>query len=267
MLGGLSGALLALSYIAATSQTMLHRHAIPLAIILASLGLLGGYTALTATTMHYTVENKGIKVKSGILREKISYKWIEKAETINIEKIRHSIPSSIIGLLYGTYIIRELGTVTIYGTRLKDKAVMLTLTDSTKILLTPKDPENMVKAVSRPISRTPKSYPRINVNINLLTLLTLTLPITLFWTAAVLGSLLLTGPMSFANTIKALLSMRADPGLIWLVKSLAPLSGWTFLTRSIALKYAYRNKFIVSIAAATSYTALALAITYLFRLW
>lgn len=124
------------------------------------------YLIGSATLMKYMVGEEGILVKSLLLKEFIPYEWIKdvtisKAIKEDIKDILYS------GLVYGALPLNKQEVVFFYGVKNINEVVILTLTDDTKVVLTPKDVKNFVKELNSYIEKFNKELPKVSASLGL----------------------------------------------------------------------------------------------------
>jgi len=132
-----------------------------------------GYFALfityligSAALMKYIVGEDGILVKTLLLKEFIPYGWIKSISTSQIigESVKDILYS---GLIYGALPLDKYEAAFFYGVKNTDKVVILTLTDDTKVVLTPKDADRFVKELCKHGEKFGKGLPKVSVSLSL----------------------------------------------------------------------------------------------------
>jgi len=137
---------------------------ISIAALLSYFALFILYLIGSAVLMKYVVGKDGILVKSLLLKEFIPYEWIKDVNTSrNIDESIRDILHS--GLVYGALPLNKQETAFFYGVKSTNKAVVLTLTDDTKVVLTPKDTKIFIDEIRRHREKFNKGLPKVSVGL------------------------------------------------------------------------------------------------------
>ncbi|RLE77081.1 MAG: hypothetical protein DRJ56_03110 [Thermoprotei archaeon] len=133
-----------------------------IATLLSYLVLFMAYLTMSAAFMRYSVEPEGIVVRWLLMRELIPHEWVSGVEVADLrgEGLRGVLGS---GLLYGVSTLSEHGTVFFYGVKGAERGVILTLTDDTKVVLTPRDAEGFAAEVGKYRAKFGGGLPRVEV--------------------------------------------------------------------------------------------------------
>jgi len=124
------------------------------------------YLIGSAALMKYVVGGEGILIKSLLLKEFIPYEWIKDITTSRT--IKESVKDILYsGLVYGALPLNKQEIAFFYGVKSINEAVVLTLTDDTKVVLTPKDAESFVKELNCYVKNFNRGLPRVSASLSL----------------------------------------------------------------------------------------------------
>jgi hypothetical protein len=112
--------------------------------------MIGGlivYSSYAAARMEYVLEDDGLRIRFPMSPLRISYRKIRSAGKVETSLSFRLFGGSLPGAHFGTFTTSTLGRAQVYATRYKGEFVLLELTDGTKVLISPREPDALLEAL------------------------------------------------------------------------------------------------------------------------
>lgn len=105
------------------------------------------YSSYAAGKIEYILEENQLRVKFPLSPLRISYSKIRGAGKVETSLRFRLFGGSLPGAHWGTFSTSNLGSTQVYATRAKGEFVLLELSDRTRVLLSPRDPDVFLEAL------------------------------------------------------------------------------------------------------------------------